>query len=328
MAALLYRLRRVTFRRRRYVQLEWDRAGGAAVRLGSWPHQHSQLPPRRGPEAGRAASLRRLPAGGGISLEPAGPVPGAVAGSPVAGLPPALAVTTLAAAQYATGRLGSAVGGGLVEVVDDGANPRWLVGDTGGKALPAVWLASVAATSFRDACAQPGLSLPEVARAVDLSVTRAAGGEDFVTAVFAELDPRGWIQLVVCGHPPPLRLRADGGLGPLAPSVFATPLGLHPDLRLSAFSVRTGDRILFFTSGLLQARDRAGRPFRLDEQAESLRRRGPQAAVDELLDRLRSPTGRWLGDDVAVLLAELIPAGSRLRPAPLSEPGTCPAWTR
>ena len=48
----------------------------------------------------------------------------------------------------------------------------------------------VAMTSFRDACAQPGLSLPEIARVVDRSVTRAAGDEDFVTALFAELDPR------------------------------------------------------------------------------------------------------------------------------------------
>jgi Stage II sporulation protein E (SpoIIE) len=70
-------------------------------------------------------------------------------------------------------------------------SPRWLVGDTKGNGLPAVRLASVAAAGFRDACARPGLSLTEVARAVDLSVTRAAGEEDFVTAVFAELDPRG-----------------------------------------------------------------------------------------------------------------------------------------
>ncbi len=123
------------------------------------------------------------------------------------------------------------MGGDLLEVITDGANPRWLVGDTKGKGLPAVRLANVAATSFRDACAQPGLSLTEVARAVDLSVTRAAGEEDFVTAVFAELDPAGWLQLVNCGHPPPLRLTADGELRPLAPAAFAAPLGLHPQAR-------------------------------------------------------------------------------------------------
>jgi phosphoserine phosphatase RsbU/P len=215
------------------------------------------------------------------------------------------------------------VGGDVIEVIADGVNPRWLVGDTRGKGLPAVRLASVAATSFRDACAQPGLSLPEVARAVDLSVTRAAGEEDFVTGVFAELDPAGWLQLVICGHPPPLRPSTGGQLELLAPAAFATPLGLHPDLHPSTFSVRTGDRLLFFTDGLVEARDRAGRFFRVDQQIDALRRPDLQAAADELLGRLRAHTRHWLDDDVAVLLAELTltdpgavqPAARGLRPA-------------
>src|SRR6266702_6141752 len=227
---------------------------------------------------------------------------------------------SVAAARLATRYLSASaeaqVGGDLVEVIADGANPRWLVADTRGKGLPAVRLASVAATGFRDACAQPGLPLTEVARAVDLSVTRAAGEEDFVTAVFAELDPRGWIQLVICGHPPPLRLSADGELVPLDPAAFTAPLGLHPDLHLSTFSVRTGDRLLFFTDGLLEARDRAGRFFRVDQQIQALSRPDLQAAADELLNRLRAHTRRRLDDDVAVLLAELTltdPRGSTQR---------------
>ena len=233
---------------------------------------------------------------------------------------------SVAAAQltsrYLSASAEAQVGGDLIEVIADDANPRWLVADTRGKGLPAVRLASVAATSFRDACAQPGLPLTEVARAVDLSVTRAAGEEDFVTAVFAELDPRGWLQLVNCGHPPPLRLSADGVLAPLTPKVFSAPLGLHPDLHVSTFSVRTGDRLLFFTDGLLEARDRAGRFFRLDQQIQALSRPGLQAAADELLDRLRAHTRRRLDDDVAILLAELTLTDPGLQPA---APGRQPA---
>jgi phosphoserine phosphatase RsbU/P len=216
------------------------------------------------------------------------------------------------ASRYLSASAEAQVGGDIVEVIADGANPRWLVGDTRGKGLPAVRLASVAATSFRDACAQPGLPLAEVARAVDLSVTRAAGEEDFVTAVFAELDPAGWIQLVICGHPAPLRLSTDGELVLLAPKAFSAPLGLHPDLHVSTFSVRTGDRLVFFTDGLLEARDRAGRFFRLDQQIQALSRPDLQAAADELLDRLRAHTRRRLDDDVAILLAELTLTDRRL----------------
>jgi phosphoserine phosphatase RsbU/P len=208
------------------------------------------------------------------------------------------------ASRYVSAAAEARVGGDLLEVVPDAARPRWLIGDTRGKGLPAVRLASVAMTSFRDACAQPGLSLPEIARVVDRSVTRAAGDEDFVTAVFAELDPHGWLQLVVCGHPPPLRLTAGGGLQALTPRAYATPLGLHPDIQPSTFTISPGDRLVFYTDGLLEARDRAGRYFRLEDCADTLRHPDLEAAADGLLGRLLAHTRRKLDDDVALLLLE------------------------
>jgi len=55
---------------------------------------------------------------------------------------------------------------------------------------------------------------------------------------------------------------------------------------------------------LLEARDRAGRYFRLEDCLDTLRRTDLEAAADELLDRLVAHTGRRLDDDVAVLLFE------------------------
>jgi phosphoserine phosphatase RsbU/P len=217
---------------------------------------------------------------------------------------PATVTAGRLASRYVSAAAEARVGGDLLEVVSGGASPRWLIGDTRGKGLPAVRLASVAMTSFRDACAQPGLSLPEIARVVDRSVTRAAGQEDFVTAVFAEYDPRGWLQLVICGHPPPMRLTPDGCLQPLTPAAYATPLGLHPDIRASTFTVSPGDRLVFYTDGLIEARDRAGRFFQLRDGLDALRQASLETAADELLDRLRAHTGREFDDDVAVLLFE------------------------
>ena len=208
------------------------------------------------------------------------------------------------ASRYVSAAAEARVGGDLLEVVPDAARPRWLIGDTRGKGLPAVRLASVAMTSFRDACAQPGLSLPEIARVVDRSVTQAAGDEDFVTAVFAELDPHGWLQLVTCGHPPPLRLTTGGSLQALTPRAYATPLGLHPDIQPSTFTISTGDRLVFYTDGLFEARDRSGRCFRLEDCAGTLRHPDLQAAADGLLGRLLAHAGRKLDDDVALLLLE------------------------
>jgi phosphoserine phosphatase RsbU/P len=61
------------------------------------------------------------------------------------------------ASRYISAAAEAQVGGDLLEVVSDGGRSRWLIGDTRGKGLPAVRLASIAMTSFRDACAQPGL---------------------------------------------------------------------------------------------------------------------------------------------------------------------------
>ena len=228
---------------------------------------------------------------------------------------PATVTAGRMASRYVSAAAEARVGGDILEVVSEGGRTRWLIGDTRGKGLPAVRLASLAMTSFRDACAQPGLALPEIARVVDQSVTRAVGDEGFVTAVFAEFDPRGWLQLVTCGHPPPLRLAADGSLRALAPNAYATPLGLHPDIQAATFSVGAGDRLLFYTDGLLEARDRGGRFFRLDDCADTLRKPDLEAAADELLGRLMAHTGRRLEDDIALLLFEAspspVPAGAR-----------------
>src|SRR5215472_17324021 len=87
---------------------------------------------------------------------------------------PASVTAARLASRYVSAAAEARVGGDLLEVVSDKGHPRWLIGDTRGKGLSAVRLASVAMTSFRDACAQPGLDLPEIARVVDRSVTRAA----------------------------------------------------------------------------------------------------------------------------------------------------------
>src|SRR5258708_27140927 len=166
-----------------------------------------------------------------------------------------------------------------------------------------------------------------MAGVVDRSVGRAAGDEDFVTALFAEFARRGWLELVVCGHPPPLRLAADGALQALTPAAYATPLGLHPEIRPSTFSVGAGDRLVFDSDGLLEARDRAGQFFRLQDCLDTLRRPDLDAAADELLDRLLAHTGRKLNDDVAVLLFEATsPSAGPDDEASVSAAPACDTW--
>jgi hypothetical protein len=87
--------------------------------------------------------------------------------------------------------------------------------------------------------------------------------------------------------------------------------------------VRAGDRLLFCTDGLLEARDRAGRYFRPEHCLDTLRDSDLQAAADGLLSRLTAHAGRKLDDDVALLLLEIapVPAGTEQRPAAAASAG-------
>ena len=95
-------------------------------------------------------------------------------------------------ARYRSADPVAALGGDVLDVqlTPDGA--RALIADVRGHGLAAVPLAGALLSSFRAACARPGLSLLEVARAVDHAVELLAGDEQFATALFLDLDDDGW----------------------------------------------------------------------------------------------------------------------------------------
>ncbi|WP_405640962.1 PP2C family protein-serine/threonine phosphatase [Streptomyces sp. NBC_00019] len=136
------------------------------------------------------------------------------------------------------------------------------------------------------------------------------GPEDFVTVVLAEFAP-GELRLVNCGHPAPLRVGA--GLDLLEPGESAPPLGLGPRPSQYRHRLDDGDRILFYTDGLTEARDRDGTPFRLlDEAAHTLRDPLPEQALDALHARLTAHIGRLPADDLTLVLCRPELAGAPL----------------
>jgi serine phosphatase RsbU (regulator of sigma subunit) len=95
----------------------------------------------------------------------------------------------------------------------------------------------------------------------------------------------------------------------MAPEEFAPPLGLNPHPTRQDIDLKPGDRLLFYTDGLVETRDRVGRFFGLgDHVAAALALPDLAAAVKGVVRLLLEHAGDDLADDVLLVLGEPLPA--------------------
>src|SRR5215218_10162671 len=149
-------------------------------------------------------------------------------------IPPRMGRVALAV-RYLSATEDALVGGDFYEVAVTRHGLRVLVGDVKGKGLEAVQLAALVLASFRAAAAAHP-SLVGLAAELDRSIRPRVGEEDFVTAVLAQFGRHGELQLVNCGHPPPLRFRS-GAAELLTSAEPTTPLGLDPTPTVQRFTL-------------------------------------------------------------------------------------------
>jgi len=206
------------------------------------------------------------------------------------------------AARYISATRAALMGGDLYEVAETAYGVRAIVGDVRGKGLDAVQLAATVLGAFRrSAFTQPLLS--EVAAELDRVVSAVAGDEDFVTAVLAEFHPDATVGLVNCGHHPPLLVSA-GSVHTVPTGEPQLPLGLGTDPQVVTSPWPSQSRLLMYTDGLIETRNRQGEFFPLDHHGRILVSGTLDEALDLLLVRLRDHAGGRLGDDIALVLAE------------------------
>ncbi|MEV0592390.1 PP2C family protein-serine/threonine phosphatase [Nonomuraea cavernae] len=209
------------------------------------------------------------------------------------------------ALSYTSAAAEAQIGGDLYEVVTTPHGVRLLVGDVQGKGLSAVETAAWVLGAFREA-AYDEADLADIGERLEVSLARHLGGEQFVTAIVAEVHDDE-ISLFNCGHPEPLLIHPDGRVSLAEPPEAALPLGLgsfntgRPKPHRVPFG--EGDQILFYTDGVIEARDRAGTFYPLTERAcVLLEQDDPQIALDALRGDLVTHAGGPLLDDAAMLL--------------------------
>jgi hypothetical protein len=154
-------------------------------------------------------------------------------------------------------------------------------------------------------------SLAETSMAIDAAIGTQFGRRRFATGILACLDHRtGLVTWVNRGHPPPLLIRQGRWLKEL-PCTATPPMGFQ--LPVSPVQCRQhlepGDRLLFYTDGIVEARDPAGREFGLQRFTDFvIRREADGVSAPETLRRLMHTVLAYqddrLQDDASVLMVE------------------------
>ena len=210
-------------------------------------------------------------------------------------------------------------GGDIYDALVTPFGVRLMIGDVMGSGLPAHETGRQVVAAWRElAVAEP--SLAGVAVRLHTLISRSDNPERFVTALLANFGCQAagkGMEIVCCGHPPPLLLRA--GSASFTETFPAPPLGLL-DLADGWCSATTvpfgaGDALLLYTDGVTEARDREGRYFPLSERAVDALRQAEEAGqaeaagqaderlLDHLLASLRTHVGQAQADDILLLLA-------------------------
>ncbi|MFF2777232.1 PP2C family protein-serine/threonine phosphatase [Streptomyces sp. NPDC058052] len=204
------------------------------------------------------------------------------------------------------------IGGDFYEAVQIPGAVRIMLGDVQGKGLGAVETASVLLGAFRST-AYDAPDLAALADRLDEGLARYAAwdpesdaSERFATVVLVELPDRGdTARLLNCGHPAPLLQRGTAvtTVDVADPSLPLNLAGLADSRHhVEEFPFGPGDRLLLYTDGVSETRDRAGVFYPLEERARQWSDT-PSGQIPELLHRDLAAYGAGgLDDDVAALL--------------------------
>ncbi len=181
--------------------------------------------------------------------------------------------------------------------------------DAMGHGLAAAVMATVAIGAYRHS-RRIDVELSGLYAAMDSAVSDQFGPERFVTAQMAALDvTSGRLRWVNAGHPPPLLLRAGRVLAELD-SPTTLPIGFGGETPIvSARSLQRGDRVLFFTDGLIEEHIRGGAEFgdtRMREVIERIEADGVpvQESVRRMSRLLMLERGGATTDDSTLLMIE------------------------
>jgi sigma-B regulation protein RsbU (phosphoserine phosphatase) len=183
--------------------------------------------------------------------------------------------------------------------------------DAIGHGLNAAFTSTLALAATRSA-RTAGLPLTGMAVTADEAITSQFEDSRFVTAMLAELDRvTGEVRYINAGHPPAVLIR-DRQVKASLEAEPRPPLGIPHETRITRHDLQPGDRLLFYTDGIIEARGSNGDFFGLDRlltMAEEHAAAGLSTAetVRQLSRAVLCYQGGRLDDDATLMIVEWSP---------------------
>jgi phosphoserine phosphatase RsbU/P len=204
----------------------------------------------------------------------------------------------------------TAVAGDFYEFVSaDGKRMGFLVADVTGHGVPAALIASmikVAMQSVEGCTHDPR----EVLRGLNRILFKQLH-EQYVSAAYLWIDTeQGKALYSAAGHPPLLRWREDR-LERIESNGLLFGVISDPEYPVCEFAIRTGDRLLLYTDGLIEPQNTNGEYFG-DRKLEEVIRKNQSRPPAELLEQTLSEIRAWQPallpqqDDITLIVIEVV----------------------
>jgi sigma-B regulation protein RsbU (phosphoserine phosphatase) len=182
-----------------------------------------------------------------------------------------------------------------------------VIADVAGKSVPAALLMATLQASLRTIAGENAPLADLVARLNRYACAHSLNGLRFTTAVLSEYNPTSRrLTYVNAGHNAPILRRANGALETL--EVGGLPLGIRLDRshETASLELRSGDALIFFTDGVIEAFNESGEEFGNERWLSAVRNLpdwDAQQTLQFLMKRVDEFTGATRqSDDITCLV--------------------------
>ena len=184
----------------------------------------------------------------------------------------------------------------ILAAVTPSGGQQFLVGDFSGHGLPAAIGAMVVFDVFYSMTAK-GFSIGRIVQEINLKLLEILPTGHFLSACLIELSPDHQIATVWNGGLPPVYVRGDEAGGQAVIQSTHLPLGVVPghvlDVSATVLSVSQGNRIVVYSDGVIEARNRQGEMYS-DERLQACFHAVQDATA--LFDRIVGDLQGFVGD--------------------------------